>query len=793
MSVLSFPRIYFKGWMQWDPCTVNNNDYLFTYDGARASLNWPFLVTTGPAGGITQQNFQTTFRPWLRTYQPDTQGGIIPAEWNIFGSHSVTFLQNGGDQSTVVTGGATGPNGVITSGDPLIGGALTLIGDSQPPVMVDTNPSAYWATQIFWSSISIGSGAAAITGTRSFRMHSRWLNFFRIYNSANATVQAAAAIACCFQTAIPFADVQWPERGASQLADSLQDAASTAQGIMIRFTAYVNLYNQNGLLNDSPLSAQVRGYQEIAVAIEAAFAKWKTFGSTSLFFSNPAYSHIVGVIGVWNQNELASVPGGRYLVGQNLVSPVSLAVPGEPGSLAATRGVSNADMRFATDDAISNVNPGSHASALTIPAIPIAPGATALPSTLLGPAVAEVNGNLLSIDLSSTIPEFGEVFDATSDLPKLDVGPLSVGVLDATGGFTTVGTISYDDYGEAAYNTTAGIVDVSLAGPLPPGTLAIQAQGITVLEEQPFTAQTDTRGIYLDEGGQTTFSIQVCDNGVPSPGANVMIARYGPTVQVPQSYGSLDIVPTGPTDPTGPVPQSSGPSAPSGQAELVVNFTTPTANVTVPGTTILTEVTTVVADDNGLATVGISAQTPGFMTLGFFPYAAGATPQDIPVPSMAAPASPSGQPAPPFNTNVSNWYYTAVRVLPFDDDLPQQFCDLWNRTHDQSKVWDFIYSPASPGGGILYLYDMVFNVMLEHVPLGEQQAVEDAAAQIWPLISQPPSSESSAIMPITRDLSAGKRLVLQLWLYLVLNRFPTGQELTVESINGFTPPGSPSR
>jgi len=34
MSVLSFPRVYFKGYMEWDPCTFNNNDWTEfpTYD-----------------------------------------------------------------------------------------------------------------------------------------------------------------------------------------------------------------------------------------------------------------------------------------------------------------------------------------------------------------------------------------------------------------------------------------------------------------------------------------------------------------------------------------------------------------------------------------------------------------------------------------------------------------------------------------------------------------------------------------------------------------------------------------
>ena len=69
MSVLSFPRIYFKGMMSWDPCTFNNNDWqeFPTYDGVNAALNWPFLATQG----ITPQNFYSTFRPWAIALQPD--------------------------------------------------------------------------------------------------------------------------------------------------------------------------------------------------------------------------------------------------------------------------------------------------------------------------------------------------------------------------------------------------------------------------------------------------------------------------------------------------------------------------------------------------------------------------------------------------------------------------------------------------------------------------------------------------------------------------------------------------
>ena len=39
MSVLTFPRIYFKGHIGWDPCTFNNNDWqaFQTYDPTGAA------------------------------------------------------------------------------------------------------------------------------------------------------------------------------------------------------------------------------------------------------------------------------------------------------------------------------------------------------------------------------------------------------------------------------------------------------------------------------------------------------------------------------------------------------------------------------------------------------------------------------------------------------------------------------------------------------------------------------------------------------------------------------------
>ena len=95
----------------------------------------------------------------------------------------------------------------------------------------------------------------------------------------------------------------------------------------------------------------------------------------------------------------------------------------------------------------------------------------------------------------------------------------------------------------------------------------------------------------------------------------------------------------------------------------------------------------------------------------------------------------------------------------------EAFVDRWNNTHDQAQAWNFVYFQ------ILYVYDMLFNVMLRFVNLGSRQAVEGNIGGIWPLISEESAAESTRAMPITRDMSAGKRRALQLWIYLVANNY----------------------
>jgi hypothetical protein len=722
MSVLSFPRIYFRGFMEWDPCTFNNNDWqeFPTYDGVNAALNWSFLRTQG----ITPENFTTTFRPWAIKLQKDDEdsprGPRVPAEWNMFGSHGVSFVQYQ-DLTSTITGGDLA-YGKPAAGDPLIGQPVKISGDdgSGPGRLVDNNPFSFWSSQIYFGQMAFGSGDTTFSGPRIFRMHSRWLNLNRIYTTLQELTQPAASVGACFQTCIPFDKVTWPKSTSSHLIDTLRHAAQEpgALGVMIRFTAYVNLYFRNGVFND--IAARPSSYEELAAALAKAWDAFNKSGDTSLFFSQPCYSHIVGTVGVWNDHELVSVPGGRYLVAQ---TPVARVNPEAVRRRAVALG-----------HALPN------ASVAAPPPVP------------LGPVVVQVDEkrSLISLDFGSAIPENGVPGQWPSDLNKANFGPLSLGVM-IDGTFTPAVTIDYTSYQRSAYEASAGIIDIPFpdagAGALlKSGPLAIQAQSQTALLEQTFAAQTDRRGIYLDQNEQTVFEVAVFDSGAPAAGAKVLVARYD---------GGLNLVP-------------------SDQAAMVNYLTGEQSTITMPNgsTSITTGVTVVTADANGIAKVGISAQSPSFAALAFFPFAAGA---QVPMPAVSL--FP-----PPFTTFVGNAFYTTVRLLPFDDAVPQAFVDLWNKGQNQAEAWAFVYHE------ILYVYDMLFSVMLEYVNLGDRKTVEGRIGNIWSLIAKEQAAESTYAMPITRDMSAGKRLALQLWIYLVANKFNV-PGFNVSSIPpGWSPP-----
>ncbi|HEY2324337.1 MAG TPA: hypothetical protein VGJ82_15875 [Thermoanaerobaculia bacterium] len=738
MSVLSFPRIFFQGFMEWDPCTFNNNDWseFQTYDPVNAALNWSFLKSEG----ITPQNFQTTFRPWAIKLQQDASdnppGDRVPCEWNMFGTHGVSFVKYEGIKTTV-TGGQLAYNQPVVN-DPLIGADVQISGDGGNGAgrLVDTNPVSPWSSQIYWGKLAFGDAMTGISGPRAFRMHSRWLNMNRIYTSDQSLTQPAAAISACFQTAIPYAEVNWPSNSSSQLITALQQAASQepAIGIMVRFTAYVNVYFRNGLFNG--IKQRPRTYKDLANDLAAAWAAWNNNGDTSQFFSNPCYSHVVGTLGVWNATEVASAPVGRYLAALTLVTP-----PGSGGSADVGR----ASARPARAEA--------RATLLTKQVSAVAAPAAAPLAVPLGPLVANVDYSteVISLDLNSTMPENGTPGEEPSDLTKTDFGPLTLGVVNGNG-FNPVYAISYDQYGQLPYELTAGIIDIpfqetisgsNTAALLQSGTLAIQVNGTTALLEAQYSAQTDSRGLYVDEKKHTGFVVAAYNFGTISPNTTVLVAQYDT---------NLALIPT--------------------NGSPIISFSNGDLQPITSGG-VTTNVTIVTTDETGVANVEIDWVAPGFAELAFYPY------------SGTIPPIPTSLGGPTGNGSFTYAYYTTVRALPADNRVPQHFVDVWNKAKgNQTEAWNFVYLH------ILYVYDMLFSVMLEYVDLGSQSAFASSISSIWNAISATSAVESTYAMPITRDLSAGKRLTLQLYIYLIAHNFNV-PNFNVNSIPpGWAPPKS---
>lgn len=438
MSVLSFPRLYFSGYESWDPNVTNNLPSL--WDPVAVRLVFPAGVNAS-------------------TYQRYVIDRVI-GDWNVYGSHACDFVQYQ-QSTTTITGGSTG-SGTITD-DPIVGQPISI-----PGRLVDLNSLVADTSQYFFEEFSVGT---AIRAPRSQRMHSRFLNFSRNLNvDQDPRIQIAGVASVAWQTAFPKATLQL-EEGGSPLLTAFAQAMQQANvlGLMVRFVSYRTLYFQNGVFND--VAEQPRD----AAALHALYAQGK-------MFSNPAYSVAAGSIGLWLENELASIPGGRYLV------------PNQ------------------TDDA---GNP-----------------------TGLGPVVAELHSNVLSLDFGSAIPE------TDYDLDKQDFGTLTV-----QAGGTPIASIAPAQYARDAYQATAGIIDVPLDSS-PSGLLSIAGtlagEPISMYQEAALTAQTDQKNFYLDEGESAAVSVYVSSLGAPAAaGTLVQVAQYGQSETGPAIFGPPLVVGAG--------------------------------------------------------------------------------------------------------------------------------------------------------------------------------------------------------------------------------------------------------
>lgn len=677
MSVLSVPRLFFRGEASWNPATLNNNDQWETVDVVGAELNWPFLGQQTPP--ITPGNARLRFPEWARTlrWYGGGQGGWYqpPAEWNYYGGNEVAL--HTASARTVVTGTQLDYNGPVLGDhaeEALVGAYVDLAGDSYPGSafagaarVVDVNPDSFWSTCVFLRRVQIGDDSApgalldgeVAPGTF---MTSAWLNLERNLDRCR-DLELAAVGGAVFQACLPGDTLRLPPTRSSPWAARVERELRRPEvaGLMVRMSAYLTRYFPGEAFRDC--QGRSARYTRLCQLWDEQLAG---DGEPE---QNPAVSRVLGTVGLWIDREPVGVPAGRLLTPRARV-----VVEGAPAPL--------------------------------------------------GPAVAEVHApeRVVSVDLGATVPE------RDGSGAKADVGPLSL-VLEAEGGASTVlATLEHADYAAERYEATAGIVDVCLpagvdGAQIAAGTLRLVAGAApaAALEEEPLTAHPSPRGVWLDQGATATVAVDVRHKGaVPEPEKAVLLrlAQYVP-------------------EPPPPCPHP----------RCWVAATETSAVVGLPGADLA-----VCGEEQ--AQVHLTPLRPGFATVVVLPYAKGEAPPDPP-PVIQPLLAKEG--ATRWTTTTA--FFWTVRVLPFDGDLPARFDKLARRC--PNAAWPFLYKH------VLCYYDAVYPAMryAARLDLGDRDAVERNIGRITDLVDHP--IDSTVRMPVTRELSAGKREVIRRYRDLV--------------------------
>lgn len=657
MSALDRPRLHFAGTMAVSTPTANNNNYDLVVEPQQATLYPRFLA-------MSDDRFRQAMKSLVLKNLSIVNMGIaevLEANWNFYGDNSVVW------RDAKVTAFDPPGGGRVTSGDPIIGQPVTLLGnlwgdDATPAIIVDIDPTSDFSSQIFCAQVNVGSTALGITATANDqasipRTHSHWLDLAR-----NPAVFPDATFAATWQLALPNGVLAFAA-GASPAVAALQAAAQAAQGLVVRFATYY--FN--------------RKYTDPELA--ARFAQGETV-------QNESAGVLLGTIAPWLPGEWGTVPVGRRL------DPVAVLENQVPEVFVSS---------FSLAPATAGVDAGGTTVTLDLVA--------AFRDTIVPP------------------PPLGAPAPPASALEKLDVGPATLQVVDRAGAAHDIGPVPYD---QATYLAGAGIVEISipegLAATVASGTLQIvapQASAQPLLVETPLVAESDDRATYVTLGQSQTITVAVRDRGgVPAQPVPVMV----------QQFRSLEILPPSP-DGTQSVP-----------AKLTVPVTRDWSEAKPPGT----------VDDPANPYAVVTASPQGGMTDGQGNLAMTITGVD---PGMCILVFvPDGQNPPPKDLNgfAPAWadlYFVHVRVLPADADL-----DL---IPDAQITWDLVYDKV-----LRYFYKM-FPVMDAHLPLNDQAACE-RAAQMLLLLTDASAWDSTLYMPITRELSDGKRRLLARWCRRVL-------------------------
>ena len=352
--------------------------------------------------------------------------------------------------------------------------------------------------------------------------------------------------------------------------------------------------------------------------------------------------------------------------------------------------------------------------------------------------------------------------EADSTLTKVDFGTMQLAVQPTpTSTPVPFAQIPYNDaadavaYDAAAYVAGAGVVDIPASQLLiqPLTVTDLQAQvvatlpdpsnpsdRIVVLRERELTAETDDRGVYLDECGapwspkDPTVEVQVRFRGGPPPaGTRLRIAQYSPDFP---GFGEMNWA---------LVSSTAGDGAQQ-----------PFVEMTVQGGSVVDGAYAIVAvppaqpgSRSAVVNLALTALRPGPPILQF---------------SALAASDEAGAPLAmvPFPQNLDDGFANA-RVLPFH-----------NAMADAYQNWLL----TGPGVDLATqrLFDSVFRTFFLMYPA--MRFLRDPLQfQAWRArivaATDPAIFETAAYMPVTRPLSAGQRQMLLDWSHYVDGTVPT--------------------
>jgi hypothetical protein len=462
MSVLEFPRVYFRGEVAWDPVTTNN------YPTGQAPAAYDEVGCDSTLG-----NTQVLSAAQVASFRQAAINEVGSAgNWNPAGSYRCPFY------NTYISGVDLGAG--LDTTDAFAKAPVGFTG-----MLVDCEPYGAFSSQLYFDDMSFGiQGGCRIYGKRIMRFNDRFINF-----SANPSNNMIAGVASVmWQTG--FAKDQGLEIDAFDSKVLAKLKASMADpdvlGVMVRFVTYRTVYyNDPSLTNGSSTSA--------ATALQTQL-------NAGGFQPNPARSLLVGTVGLWRRNEVMTEASERALIATMATVP-GQKPPAARGPVVATAFAHATSKGIALD--FSNTIPCGNRATDKLDL-----GTLTLTATDSPPAVAITR--IATIDLSQYDRA---AFEATSGIIDL---PLDSGVVKQLAGMNLAIT--------AADGTTYLQEDVQRAIPMSPNIYVNQGEsaqvvvqvyergvpasaGVTVTMSDMNATQAASMSLKTNEAGQVTFPL----------------------------------------------------------------------------------------------------------------------------------------------------------------------------------------------------------------------------------------------------------------------------------------------